>query len=427
MSEIPTKPDRNRAIVVLLLVIASALKVAWALSSYGSLDVMIFSKFASHLQDHSLKYMYDTYPAFNHPPLTAGIIWFLGKVARMLFADQNDQYSCFAASLRFLSIIADAIVVLGLLHVKRLTNRPPWWAIKIFAISPVSLIVSGFHGNMDPVMVMFIFLAGLAVLHKRPALSGLLLALAFNIKVIPILFTPAFFFYWYAQGPRQVGAFTAATVGGFFAGAALPLIQCPVNYISHVLAYGSVCGVWGITYWLHTLNIDGFDKVDFRSLSFIQNCTMNILKLIIVCLATGLAWRRRKSTGVELFATLGMVWTLFFVFAPGAVVQYMPWYGPFVLLLAPRWWAALTAATTIFMVSYYHPASESHFPWVLAQPTPQQFSWSEPVSNLPWAIFTALFVVLARQAWREYRLEGTEPSRISAPAAEPILPVCEGT
>ena len=35
----------------------------------------------------------------------------------------------------------------------KLGNAPPWWTLILFAASPVSLMISGFHGNVDPVMV----------------------------------------------------------------------------------------------------------------------------------------------------------------------------------------------------------------------------------------------------------------------------------
>ena len=45
------------------------------------------------------------------------------------------------------------------------------WAAVMLAASPVSLMVSGYHGNTDPVMVMFLFLAGVACVDGKSWLS----------------------------------------------------------------------------------------------------------------------------------------------------------------------------------------------------------------------------------------------------------------
>ncbi len=407
------KPSRFTPPVITLcvLAVATALKAWWALNSVGSMDVVVFWKFAQYLDHDSLKYMYETYVSFNHTPLTAMIVHGL-RVVALTTDPPETRVLVFASMLRFLSIFADIGLVAGLLHVRKLTGNPPWWAIYAFAASPVSLIISGFHGNMDPVMVMFMFLAGVAVLHERPALSGVLLAIAFNIKIVPIVLVPAFFFYWLAKGRKQAAAFTVAVAAGFFLGAAVPLVQCPHAYISHVLGYGSVWGAWGLTYWLRLTGMPDLQIVDFRNLSAHQNAVMAVLKLIIVGTVTVIAWKRRNKGGNEFFATLGMIWTVVFVFAPGGAVQYMPWFAPFILMLSPRWWAALTAASTVVLVVYYHPNAKWQFPWDLAQASDDRWI---PWTNLPWAVFLGIGIYVARKAWMESRV--TEPA-VTLPVEE---------
>src|SRR5207244_8376913 len=74
--------------------------------------------------------------------------------------------------------------------------RIPTWALALFALSPVSLMVSGFHGNTDPVMVMLLVCAVWMCLRNRPVLAGLFFALSCQIKIVPLLFLPAFVFFW---------------------------------------------------------------------------------------------------------------------------------------------------------------------------------------------------------------------------------------
>jgi hypothetical protein len=62
----------------------------------------------------------------------------------------------------------------------------------VFALSPVMFIISGFHGNTDPVFVMFILLSAyLLTVKDRPALAGASAALACSVKLVPIVPLPA--------------------------------------------------------------------------------------------------------------------------------------------------------------------------------------------------------------------------------------------
>ena len=115
---------------------------------------------------------------------------------------------------------------------------------------------------------------------------------------------------------------------GLLAGSALPLWECPGNYLRHVFGYGGYWGWWGIPYWLKQTGLAALQRPDFQNLSPAQNLTMTVLKLVIIAGIFALAWRRRHCAPQEFFATLGAAWTLLFVFATGAGVHYMVWFGP---------------------------------------------------------------------------------------------------
>ncbi len=108
--------------------------------------------------------------------------------------------------------------------------------------------------------------------------------------------------------------------------------------------------------------------MDFAGLSGAQNQVILALKVLTLAGVVALAWRRRKLGGLDFLTTLGAAFTWIFVFMPGAGVQYMVWYAPFVLLLSARWWAGLTAGSVIYMARFYHSTSQFHFPWMMALP-----------------------------------------------------------
>jgi len=386
-------PDRRAQIVVLLaLAIATILKIEWIVSSIGSADTFIFFTFGKVLSVNPLKALYEAGPLFNHTPLA-------GLFVKHLYLATHGKIDPFSKLLRAPSVLADIGLVLALLHVRRVTGRPPWWALTLFAISPVSIMVSGFHGNLDPVMVLLVFCASIAVMHGRPALCGILFAAACNVKMMPLLFTPLFFFFWWARSWRTAARFTVPFAILMLVGSAVPLVQCPGAYLQHVFGYGGFWGGWGITFWLRQTGMANFQPVNFSELTHVESLIMTTLKCVVIASTLAIAWRRRKVPPSEFFGTVGAVWVVLFVFAPGAAVQYMVWYAPFILLLEPRWWAAITTGASVYMFLFYHSASKWEFPWTFAFPTDEQVPFWSPWSNLPWAAFIGLLIFEGRKWW----------------------------
>lgn len=372
-----------RGLVLILLGIATVIKALWAMNSVGTTDAILFYHFGNSIRHHGLRWQYEGDSLFNHTPFT-------GMMMEALAGLTQGNYLAFAAVLRLLCIFADAAVVLGLLRYREKTGQPPWWALCLFAVSPVSIMVSGFHGNIDPIMVMFIFFAGMAVLDERPILCGVMYAAACNIKIVPLMLAPVFIFYWMQRGKWPALKFMGISGGLMLAGAAWGLLNCPAAFLRNVFGYGSFWGGWGVTYWLRVTGYKDFQIIDFQGLSTAQNRIMLGLKLLLIVGMLILAWRRRKMGGAEFFTTLGAAFVWIFTVAPGTGVQYMAWFGPFLLLAAPRWWVVVTAGAAVYMARFYHSTSHYHFPWDMSFPKGPEASYWAPWTNLAWGGFVLL-------------------------------------
>jgi hypothetical protein len=370
-------------LVLALLGLATAVKTLWAANSVGTTDGVLFFHFGQSIQSHGLRRMYMIDSIFNHTPFT-------GWMMKELFVISGNDYLHFAAALRLLCILADIAVVLGLLRVRALTGKPVWWALCVFAVSPVSIMVSGYHGNIDPIMVMFVFFAAVAVLEDRPVLCGVMYAAACNIKIVPLVLAPVFIFYWVSRGRRGAVWFMGTAGAIMLAGAAWGLIECPAAFIHNVFGYGSFWGGWGFTYWLRQTGIADFQLMYFDGLTVGQNRIMLALKAIMLSGLVAVAWRRRKLGGMEFFTTLAAAFTWIFVFAPGAAPQYMVWFAPFILIAEPGWWAALTGGSAVFMARFYHSSAHYHFPWDMSRPLGRQVPYWGPWTNLAWGTFVLL-------------------------------------
>jgi hypothetical protein len=388
----PLRKNAGLLLVLLAALLATTVKIAWALHSAGSCDVVFFFGYGQALGDATLAQLYAGDPMFNHTPAT-------GLLAAALYRMARAEYATFAALFRLISIAADLGLIAALLWLRRRTGRPPWWALVFFAASPVSIMVSGFHGNVDPLMVLCLTWAAVAVVARRPALSGALFAAACNVKVVPIVLAPVFLAWWWQHDRRGLLRFSLTAGALLLAGNAIPLIQYPALYLQKVFGYGSYWGSWGITYWLRDTGLAAFQKFDFQELSSAQVQVAWLLKALIVGAIAAVAWRRRAVEDRAFLDTLTAAFALVFVFAPGAGPQYLVWTAPFLAWSAPRWYALITLCSAAFMASFYHSTADWHFPWDLAYPNGWEYIFWGPWTNLPWVAFCLLLAVHARAWW----------------------------
>lgn len=382
--------------------VALFLKLVIAYSTLGTNDAVTFYGFARSLSDNGLEWTYRngvvwlaSAPIFNHPPLTAYFLRFIHGLAHDEIFRVNGF--TFPFLLRIPGILADFVVVLVMLRIWKTDARLRRysWALLLLALSPVSLMVSGFHGNTDSVMVMFFVLAAYMCLKNRPWLCGLFFALSCQIKVIPLLFFPILFFFWLHR--RAVISFLFPLV---LASVALwwePLLNFPTLFIKNVLSYGSFWGIWGITYWLRLTGLPAFSWVWFVDFSNTQTVIVTFLKMLIVGSVFILAWRRRALGERALIESIAYGWVIFFVFSPGVCAQYLVWLAPFILILSPSFYAWVTATSALFLFFFY-TITAGGFPWYLAISSNQLNTVWTPWTIWPWATLIAGMVLLWRKA-----------------------------
>src|SRR5262249_42180144 len=259
----------------------------------GTNDGVFFYGFAKVLNEHGLEWTYQHSRYFNHPPLTA---YFLRGI--FILTEQRwcqDFGIHFPFLLRLPGIIADFLVVLVLLQFRKTDVRVPTWALALFVLSPVSLMVSGFHGNTDPVMVLLLICAVWMCLLNRPALAGLFFALSCQIKIVPLLFLPAFIFFWLSQKRSRPFLIIGAVTGCLLW--AEPVVHFPVLFAKNVLAYGSYWGIWGVTYLFRSTGLPEFSRLSFFDFGLGQIVIVTLLKLVIVGAALFLGWQRSHARG----------------------------------------------------------------------------------------------------------------------------------
>lgn len=410
-SEVPFL--KGEGLIVVVALVAALFKIGIALLTLGTNDVIAFYQFAKALETHGLPWTYEHSALFNHPPLIGYLLQGLAWLDHQPFSQQNGL--TFPFLLRFPGIIADFVVVLLVLSIVREYPefRPPRWALILFAASPVSIMITGFHGNTDPILVLFLFLAAIMAVRGRPFWCGLFLAISCQVKIIPLLLLPIFFFFWMER--RQWRSFTGSFLVSSLLFCAEPLLRSPGMFAKNVLSYGSFWGIWGLTYCLRMTGLQEFNKVSFFNLSGTQNAIIMALKILVVVSILLLAWRRRKLAPPTLFATIGYAWMIFFVLSPGVAAQYLVWLGPFILLLSPSFYGFLVAGSSIFLFALYTITSGG-FPWYFAHASNKLNLICAHWALVPWLVLAGGLFALA---WK-VRRENPDLRFVSLKSIEPI-------
>jgi hypothetical protein len=359
------------------------LKLVIAYHTVGTNDTVTFYRFAKNLTEHSLEWTYRRSISFNHPPLTAYYLRGIYALAQQSWCQHIGL--TFPFLLRLPGIVADFVLILVLLRMSdpRFGLIIPTWAFALFTLSPVSVMVSGFHGNTDPVMVLFLLCAAFMCLQNRPALCGLFLALSCQVKIIPLLLLPIVFFFWFAN--HAAIRFAASFLLLCLTMWAEPLVKFPALFLRNVFVYGSYWGVWGITYCLRLTGYKDLNGTGAFNLPFAAAASALLLKVVIVSAVLLLAWRRRNLGRKAVINSIAYAWIIFFVLSPGICVQYLVWLAPFILLLSPGFYGCVLAASSIFAFVFYNTTAGG-LPWSAATSTRELIDAWAPWSLLPWFV-----------------------------------------
>ena len=123
---------------------------------------------------------------YNHGPLAG---WFLLAINWLL----DHHVTSFPFLIRLPACLADFVTALLVFELVRLVRSPRDAAVAavLVAWSPVLFVISGFHGNTDPVFVMFALLSVYLLVVRGWALAaGVAFGIAVSIKLVPVVLAP---------------------------------------------------------------------------------------------------------------------------------------------------------------------------------------------------------------------------------------------
>lgn len=331
---------------------ALLIKILLALKTYGTNDVYVYEEFSVWTRYLGVS-LYRLDPQFNHPPSMIYLLHFVSWLALR-------THLPFSFWLRLPGILADAanVWLVWKLLGKRVQDGSIFWSLILFAAAPTLILISGFHGNTDSIVIFFVLVSIFFVEHgANPWAAGAAFGLAHCVKVFPVIVAPVILLNLPGLG-RKV-KFCAAAAAVLLAGWSPFLFQDPRAVVGQVFGYRSLYGHWGLTY---------------LALQLPANAAANALNALLerggTYLALGLVWfvswrMNRTSIKPQLLSQAGLVFLLFLAVSSGFGVQYLAWLAPWVAELGWAPAAIFYAASGVFLFVVYNYWAQG-LPWYLA-------------------------------------------------------------
>jgi len=377
--------QRRRLFVCAAAVATTSVKLRLAATTFGTTDVLFWRSFAASVHKLGPIGIYSTHYSvpYNHPPL---IGWFLVAV---------NAVAAHGPSLPFLirmpATIADVVTALLVFELVRLHRdlTEATLAGIVLACTPVLMVISGFHGNTDPVFVMFILLSAYLIVHDRPLGAGVSAAMALSIKLVPIVALPVVAAALWGHRRRLA----RATVGFLLVIGALwaPVVFDQwAGFKRNVLDYKGIAPKatqWGIVDVARHLHQTWLvDALVGPGRFFALGVSALVPAYVVLKRPDAVA------TGVALSLTLFLLLTTNFG------TQYLAWAAAAVLLLDV--WAGIAynlTAGVLLLVTYTHWTNG--FPWYQAHAhrlTPGQ----EQGAGLAWVVLLVCALLGIRRLWQ---------------------------
>jgi hypothetical protein len=342
-----TVPERPRQAnsslshaLVAIAIISFLIKCAMAYLTYGTNDastwqmdvVKVSTQGVAALYRDGVQYVSRGHlsqaQVFSHPPSMIHMLLFFNVLAGLTGLPIQFWMRLFCA-------MADG---LSLIVVWKIADRSPLLqistkALMLLAASPISIMISGFHANTDPIMISLLLVSVYLVELSAPATAGVFFGLALSVKVVPVLCGLTLLLYLPCLKSRLRFLVVAVAV---FAAAGLPYFALePLVVLRAITSYNGQ--PWMAPVLLGAI---GIGPAGHKIIFF----------LLLIAISIGMNIGRIR---LPLFAQVGTIFAFFLAFAHGSAVQYFAWGVPWVLTLGIPATLSYYAVPGMFMAALY--------------------------------------------------------------------------
>ncbi len=328
------------------------------LGSGQQADMILYGEQAAPLFEHLNVYQV-TYHVFPYTPLAMPIpalCMALSTLSSVAF----HIVMKIPALIGDLGIAATIFVVLGRYGGKAAL----FWGV-LYAVNPVSILITSFHGNMMALPTLLMFLAYVVLLRdqeKNYRLSGLLLGLAVGLRTYPVLLVPLFFSKMTVCAEKKKAFLAYCLVPACLSAVPFLVADFP-SFLRETCSYAGTpdFGLMAVGRAVKCLHQMAF----FRSQ--VEDQEMIVFKNLFFIYYGVILYYCGKRT---LIASIMLTFLGFYFISAGVAAQYFIWILPFAFLAKQRFLYMYLVFASLAMVDFYalyHPRilfdSRGTVPW----------------------------------------------------------------
>lgn len=382
--ESEAREHRQRLLLLLALCAGVVLRLYFVLTTIGTSDVVYKTVWARLALEHGVGAAYAHSPFLNEPPLAVWGSMHLLRAAAALRVEFADLY-------RLLQVASDVGSALLLWTLRPAADRARFAAL-LLLLSPAAVFLSGFHCNVDPLMVFLTLLACALAMRGRHSAAALALAVATGVKIVPLLIVPLFCVH-----ARQRWKSFAATYVLVVAAIFVPcVVTGGPSVLRNVFLYRGVGNWWGISSFAVFASSHLSASLAAGLLALYRRITV----VIVIAAVTLVATRLVRSSSHALPGAIGAAFCAMIVLGSGFGVQYLAWPLAFLpFTIGRRASVALHALIGGFLFLVYSDWAGG-WPWRFANSDAAGATTSTHV-YLGWLVWCALLATFVRWLARD--------------------------
>ena len=228
----------------------------------------------------------------------------------------------------------------------------------LYALSPVAVFISAWHGQLDPTAVFLGLSALLLARRRRTVAAGVVFGLAVAAESWPVLFLPGLLRCFPVRRWWQFGTSAAAVLAGWALVIPVVLHGSLGKALSTLLGYRGFSGAWG---WSGLLRYAHLTEAGFSGPGINGVQRLGTMLAVFAIVAVIVVFRQRSPEDLTVAIIL-----VFLVTSAGVAPQYLLW--PAALLCAARrpagyLYLALASVYVALFYVYAFPRGESYSSW----------------------------------------------------------------
>jgi hypothetical protein len=365
----------KKTVLLMIVLLGLAARLLLAFFYYGTGDVTVWEHYSTYWERGLSPY--DEVGKYNYFPL-----WFWGfSFVTFINKALNLPYSFIVKIPFILTDLATLIIIVKACGRMKIGAKGTLLAAGAFFLNPVSILISGYHGQFCNMSVMFAMLAWYFAVFKRGSwflMSAVMMSVSVAVKHFTVILVPVIAFIQ-DKIHKKILVFLIAPLCALIAITPY-FIRDPQLVINSILKYNLGAGYWGWSGVIvrSVLFITGVDLAQQGWFEYLSYFNYFLYAGIMI----GSFFMVKYYKAID---SLAIVFLLFYVFTTQIAPQYSVWIIPFAVFRRGKYFYAYTITATVQLVAFYY----CHHRWF----------WNEPFVGFFAGHVSKVFIIFRHLTW----------------------------